>query len=92
MAPEPTTTHGPTQDRLLHAMLGRYTLGVLPAALALAPGKQTELMNKALRKLHRLLLYTAHAARGPCPACIEPLPQDTRFHQADWQRWPFNLY
>jgi polyhydroxyalkanoate synthase len=103
VTPEPTTTHGPTQDRLLHAMLGRYTLGVSPAALALAfedwlnhlalaPGKQTELVDKALRKLHRLALYTAHAMRGPCPACIEPLPQDTRFKHRDWQHWPFNLY
>ncbi len=103
ITPEPTTTHGPTQDRLLHAMLARYTLGISPAALAqafqdwlthlaLAPGKQQELADKALRKLHRFLLYTAHAARGPCPACIEPLPQDTRFTHADWQRWPFNLY
>ena len=102
---EPSTTHGSTQDRLLHAMLGRYTLGLSPAALALAfedwlthlalaPGKQQELVDKALRKLHRFVLYAAHAAhaaRGPCPACIEPLPQDTRFAHAHWQRWPFNL-
>jgi Poly-beta-hydroxybutyrate polymerase N terminal/Poly-beta-hydroxybutyrate polymerase (PhaC) N-terminus len=84
-------------------MLGRYTLGISPAALslafhdwmthlALAPGKQQELMDKALRKLHRFLLYASHAARGPCPECIEPLPQDTRFRHTDWQRWPFNLY
>jgi len=84
-------------------MLGRYTFGISPAALvlafqdwlthlALAPGKQQELVDKALRKLHRFALYAAHAARGPCPACIEPLPQDTRFTHADWQRWPFNLY
>ncbi len=98
-----TAAHGPTQDRLLHAMLGKFTLGISPAALALAfddwlkhlalaPGKQTELIDKALRKLHRLTLYAAHAARGPCPACIDPLPQDTRFQHPDWQRWPFNLY
>jgi polyhydroxyalkanoate synthase len=105
ITPEPTTTHGLSQDRLLHANLGRYTLGVSPAALALAlafqdwlthlalaPGKQQELVDKALRKLHRLALYTAHAARGRCPACIEPLPQDTRFKHTDWQRWPFNWH
>ena len=100
---EATTTHGPTQDRLLHAMLGRYTLGVSPAALALAfadwrahlilaPGKQQELFDKFLRKLHRFTLYAAHAVRGDCPECIVPLPQDTRFKHPGWQQWPFNLY
>lgn len=101
--PEAATTHGPTQDRLLHAMLGRITLGLSPASLALAfqdwlahlalaPGKQQELVDKALRKLHRMSLYAMQTARGGCNPCIEPLPQDTRFAHPDWQRWPFNLY
>lgn len=102
-SPASVSTHGPTLDRLLHAMLGRCTLGISPAALALAfedwlthlalaPGKQSELVDKALRKLNRLALYAANAARGTCPACIEPLPQDRRFTHEAWQRWPFNLY
>lgn len=101
--PEPATTHGPTLDRLLHAMLGRVTLGLSPASLALAfqdwlthlalaPGKQRELVDKALRKLHRMSLYAMQTTREGCDPCIEPLPQDTRFAHPDWQRWPFNLY
>ena len=28
---------------------------------------------------------------GTCEPCIEPLPQDKRFTEAEWQHWPFNL-
>ena len=88
---------------MLHAAVGRATLGLSPAALALAyadwavhlassPGKQAHLVEKALRKAVRLGLYALRCATEPntCP-CIEPLPQDRRFHGAQWQRWPFNL-
>ncbi|HSR72998.1 MAG TPA: poly-beta-hydroxybutyrate polymerase N-terminal domain-containing protein, partial [Kiloniellales bacterium] len=57
-----------TLDRVLHAALGRMTLGISPAALAqawadwavhlaMAPGKQAELGQKALRKAVRFWLY-----------------------------------
>jgi poly[(R)-3-hydroxyalkanoate] polymerase subunit PhaC len=90
-------------DRALHANLARLTLGLSPAALArayldwlvhlaIAPGKQAELADKALRKAIRLALYAARASTDPkAPPCIEPLPQDRRFIGADWQRWPHNL-
>ena len=95
---------GPSSiDRLLHAAVGRATLGISPASLALAyadwalhlassPGKQAYLVEKAMRKAVRLGLYALRCATEPntCP-CIEPLPQDRRFRGAQWQRWPFNL-
>jgi poly[(R)-3-hydroxyalkanoate] polymerase subunit PhaC len=90
-------------DRLLHATVGRATLGLSPAALALAyadwaihlassPGKQAHLVEKALRKVVRLGLYALRCATdaNACP-CIEPLPQDRRFSGQSWQHWPFNL-
>ena len=40
--------------------------------------------NFALRCMHR--------ADAPHPPCIEPLPQDHRFDDPAWRRWPFNLY
>ena len=91
-------------DRLFNAWLGRLTLGVSPAGLMLAyldwlvhlsfaPGKQQELVRKLTRKALRFGFYTARAASDPTiPPAIEPLPQDHRFANADWQRWPFNLY
>jgi polyhydroxyalkanoate synthase len=95
---------GPSSvDRLLHAATGRFTLGVAPAALALAhadwalhlaasPGKQQQLAQKAARKAVRFGIYSARAAADPgTPPCIEPLPHDRRFRDAAWQRWPFNL-
>ncbi len=90
-------------DRMFHAMIGRATLGISPAAVALAhadwlvhlggaPGKQAELVSKALRKLVRLGLHAGSAAADPAtPPCIEPLPQDRRFRGSACQSWPFNL-
>ena len=90
-------------DRLFHAWLGRTTMGLSPAALFLAyadwvthltisPGKQAELVHKAVRKAARFAVYSGKAmAAAPTPPCIEPLPQDRRFRHEGWQRPPFNL-
>ena len=90
-------------DRLLHAAVGRATSGLSPTALALAyadwamhlwsaPGKQQQLLEKAVRKTIRFALYSMRQASEPSSApCIEPLPQDRRFRGDDWQEWPFNL-
>jgi polyhydroxyalkanoate synthase len=89
-------------DRMLHAVLGRMTSGISPAALALAwtdwtlhlaesPGKWARLSEKALRKAGRFGDYAARAAGGGCAPCIAPLPQDRRFSAEAWQRWPFNV-
>ena len=95
---------GRTIDRFAHAVLGRMTLGVSPAAaalayldwlahLALAPGKQAELAQKAWRKAARFAAWWARAALQPgTPPCIEPMPQDRRFRNEEWQRPPFNFY
>jgi polyhydroxyalkanoate synthase len=90
-------------DRILHAWQGRLTYGLSPAALMLAyydwllhlanaPGKQAELVAKAVRKSLRLNDYAWRALLDPqTPPCIEPLPQDERFTDPAWQIWPFNL-
>jgi poly[(R)-3-hydroxyalkanoate] polymerase subunit PhaC len=90
-------------DRAMHAMAGRVTLGISPAAVALAyfdwlvhlgasPGKQAELVQKAIRKAVRFWVYAARAAADPqTPPCIEPLAQDRRFSADAWQQWPFNM-
>ncbi len=90
-------------DRALHANLARLTFGLSPVVLgrayldwllhlAIAPGKQAQLADKALRKTIRLALYAARAAVDPETApCIEPLAQDRRFAGEDWRRWPYSL-
>ncbi len=90
-------------DRLLHAIMGRLTWGISPASLALAfsdwalhfsqsPGKWQRLVEKALRKAMRLHLYAVREYAGAdCEACITPLPQDKRFRDESWHRWPFNV-
>ncbi|WP_433989810.1 hypothetical protein SuNHUV7_06490 (plasmid) [Pseudoseohaeicola sp. NH-UV-7] len=90
-------------DRATDAHLARFTLGVSPYGLAStfftwgvhlmgAPGKQAQLIEKAVRKAARLAVYAGTAARNPgCDPCIEPLAHDKRFKDESWQRWPYNL-
>jgi len=38
-------------------------------------------------------LYAVRASLVPgSPLAVEPSPQDHRFRDPEWQRWPFNLY
>ncbi len=90
-------------NRLLHAAMGRATSGLSPAALALAyydwalhlavaPGKQQQLVEKAVRKAVRFGIYALRQFTDPdCARCIDPLPQDQRFSSPAWQQFPFNL-
>ena len=90
-------------DRAFKANLARLTNGISPAGmvalyvdwlahLALSPGKQLQLMEKAARKSARFTLHASHTATQPDAApCIEPLPQDRRFRSEGWRQWPFNL-
>jgi polyhydroxyalkanoate synthase len=88
-------------DRAFRAAIGRASGGLSVASISAAyanwiihllasPGKQQQLIEKAWRKATLLSSWAATAARGPCPPCIEPLPQDRRFVHPDWQRWPYN--
>ncbi|HTO49792.1 MAG TPA: alpha/beta fold hydrolase [Burkholderiales bacterium] len=101
--PDPDTGTVPFEgfDRALHAILGRATRAVSPTSLLLAytdwmshlllsPAKQAHLVQKALRKAHRLASYLPGAISGHSEPCIEPLEQDRRFNHPDWQRFPFN--
>jgi polyhydroxyalkanoate synthase subunit PhaC len=98
-----STAFGDLMDRALHASLARYTAGFSPASLAEAyldwamhlatsPGKQIQLMEKAVRKTIRLSHHIGQCSlqAGGTP-CIEPLPQDRRFAGEAWQTWPYNL-
>jgi polyhydroxyalkanoate synthase len=97
---EPEPAHA--TDRLLHAAIGELTQGISPVALSLAavdwwlhlaihPGKQSELAEKAVAKALRLTEHNAHCLLGDCVSpCIEPLPQDTRFDDPAWRQWPWS--
>jgi polyhydroxyalkanoate synthase len=86
-------------DRFAHAALGRMTSGLSPASfmlayqdwllhLCIAPGKQLALVQKATKQLARLSACGLNPQVG---AAIQPLPQDHRFDDSSWQKWPFNL-
>ncbi|MBA6296139.1 alpha/beta hydrolase [Colwellia sp. MB02u-9] len=91
-------------DKTLHAAMSKLTSGLSPSALmaayadwavhlALSPGKQAHLMEKATRKSTRLAGYLSECTtqKGQNQPCIEPLPFDKRFSDPTWQTWPFNL-
>ncbi len=92
-------------DRSSHASLARFTAGLSPAALAeayldwaahlaFAPGKRMQLADKAARKSMRFANYALRCMlKGGTPhaPCIEPLPQDRRFADEAWQRWPYSF-
>src|SRR5512144_2919343 len=81
------TALGDVIDRSTHAALARYTLGLSPAALAhcymdwithliASPGKQMQLVQKAIRKSARLFHHVGDCACGKATQpCIQPLPQ-----------------
>ncbi|MBO0758671.1 MAG: poly-beta-hydroxybutyrate polymerase N-terminal domain-containing protein, partial [Bradyrhizobiaceae bacterium] len=93
-----------TFDRSLHAALARLTGGISPAAIAsayldwgmhvlAAPGRQLELMNKALSGALASVDFATRCAlshRGdPCDCA---LPHDNRFRAPDWCAFPYNVY
>jgi polyhydroxyalkanoate synthase len=101
-APEPD--RAANWDRLFRARVGRLSFGLSPPGLLLdyldwsvhlgfSPGKQLDLLRKMCRKAFRFGYYATRAAtRSDAPPAIEPLPQDHRFADPAWQRWPFNLF
>ena len=89
-------------DRMQAAAASKLTGGLSPAALALAgfdwwmhlamaPGKQLLLAEKATRQAARLAIHLATTAGRPdAPFCIEPLPGDNRFRDEAWKKAPFS--
>ena len=90
-------------DRKARSNLARMTLGLSPIAvaanyfdwlahLAIAPGKQARLTEKAVRKAVRLGMYSLQTMVDPnARPCIKPLTQDQRFVHEGWQQWPYNI-
>ena len=90
-------------DKAFKAHLARFTFGISPAGivskyfewlahLAVSPGKQLQLIEKAQRKSSRFMVYASSYARDPSTSpCIEPLSQDRRFSHESWQSWPYNF-
>jgi hypothetical protein len=74
-----------TIDRVLHATMARFTLGLSPYALWLAaadwaihlsasPGKWQQLTEKAIQENVEFLMHLSRLASNPdCPPCVEPL-------------------
>ncbi|MXN49316.1 alpha/beta fold hydrolase [Shinella kummerowiae] len=91
-------------DRMREAFTGQFSTGLSPTAFALAvmdwsihlasaPGKRLELLDKASRKIIRLLCHLAAVAVDPdAPPCIAPLAGDYRFSDPRWKTPPFSIW
>lgn len=103
-APDPSQEMADALDRSINYAVSRVTQGLSPAALteayfdwvthiAVAPGKQLQLVHKSVRKSIKLSHYVSTCAlmNGAAGRCIEPLPNDRRFSGESWQGWPFNV-
>ncbi len=90
-------------DRLVRASLAGMTMGISPSSvmltyldwlssMALSPGTQAHLLQKALKKQLRLFSWASHSAFDPnASPCIIPLPQDRRFRAPSWRGYPYNV-
>ena len=90
-------------DRAFHAMLARLTGGISPVALslayidwashlALAPQRQMEIVQEALRTAAKFFEAAQHPSPDQGPwSLIKPQPQDRRFSKPEWESPPFNL-
>ena len=84
-------------------MLARMTGGLSPYAameawaswaahLAVAPGRQIELAERAQHNLWKLARFALSEAPRDAEGPFSPRPTDHRFADAGWQRHPFNLF
>ena len=90
-------------DKKLHSQMGKL-LPFSPGSLAtncfdwfihlsLAPGKQVELVESALVKYTELIEYSFSNMYGkPAEPCVSSTPQDKRFEDSAWQKWPYNIF
>ena len=91
-------------DRMQAAAVSRITGGLSPVGLSLAvmdwwmhlkmaPGKQMQLVQKALRKTARPGMHAAAVAGGAEAApSIVPLPGDNLLRAEAWRQRPFSIW
>ena len=92
-------------DRMIKAAIGKLTANISPMSIWMAyvdwmvhvqysPSKQQELLTEAVRKIWRWNEYELEVAQDDPHAeqtSVVPLPQDKRFADPAWRRWPFNV-
>jgi polyhydroxyalkanoate synthase len=101
-APQGRTAGYALLDRVIRAQQARLTGGLSPRAilsawadwaghLAMAPGKQMELTERAMTDAARLWVYASQAMTGAAPAPVyPPTAEDRRFSDPAWGAFPFN--
>jgi len=102
--PPARPTHRSALDRLVRASVGRLTRGISPVALTsayldwllhllLSPGMQAELLQTATKQSARLTVFAQRAMTNPeAEPCVKASPEDLRFQDPEWRKWPYSLY
>jgi len=100
---DPAKLMGDQIDRSVHALMAKMTMGISPASvfeayadwwshLAISPGKQSRLVEKACTKHLRLMNYAMCSGFWALSEpCVKPLENDQRFAHPSWQVWPYNV-
>lgn len=90
-------------DRIFHFTLAKATCGLSPAStinayndwmlhLAFSPGKKLRLIHKALEQQQRYILHSLCEMRGDIEECENLIPNDRRFKDDIWQKFPYKQY
>jgi polyhydroxyalkanoate synthase len=98
---EPLDRTAAVIDQAFHGMIARVTNVLSPMVLAaaftdwsvhlaLSPGKQMQLLAKAIEKWTDLCSIVTASAIGSQPTqTVEPRPEDKRFAEEEWRSWPY---
>lgn len=106
MSPPPGTLtyEGQPIDIMIHALIGRFTLWLSPAAfdlamfdwlvhLGISPAKQLDNIKKAIEKVVRFGIYIPHCQPfNKTSLCLKTQLSDIRFKNELWQHVPFVYY
>ncbi|WP_232220827.1 PHA/PHB synthase family protein [Legionella tunisiensis] len=91
-------------DKMFHASLSKFGSWLSSAILlvsytdwlanlSLSPARQQELRVNVIKKLGRFLFYVSQQGLDKsCEPCIPVRQTDHRFHDEQWNQYPFNIY
>jgi polyhydroxyalkanoate synthase len=94
-------------DRIIQSGIAQTTFGASPVSLALAffdwaahlslaPGKQNELRQEAIKSVLFQVVYLCRCHelnnKNTLDNIVDPSPLDRRFKGPAWKDWPYNFY
>ena len=89
-------------DEAMHERLSQFTMGMSPISLALAcmdwamhlavsPGRQMELAQRAMTLAHEEWQTSLRRAAGLEAGLVGEEEKDSRFSDPAWSQWPYSM-